>query len=268
VSAPFWETLERCLHWQRANLPATDTRQGLQLLIWLLKNEGQALPVGDLYRSTNASEPTMREAVKLFIDHGLAAIETGCEDSRLRLIGSTGKLKTTVAEYRRQLIALAGPGSFSDGPGSDILPSLAVALGDSFSNTPRLATELVNNGAYSLSYDAALSMLVVVWKRPTSSQFRLVHEMLLEMMRFTDARKILADDTHLPTIRRDDQKWVVEQWIPRAHATGLRVAASKKPNSPQALRAVRAIHSATEALTFRTFGDLARARQWLKVAAI
>jgi hypothetical protein len=59
----FPEELERHLSWQQNNLPTTDNQQGLALLIWLLKYEGHMRPIGQLYKESCSSEPTMRECV-------------------------------------------------------------------------------------------------------------------------------------------------------------------------------------------------------------
>lgn len=103
MSSPSWKMLEDWLEWQRTNLPILQTPQGMHLLIWLLKHSNEAVPVGELYRSSKASEPTMREAVKQFVDSGLAAIQPHQGDSRRRLIRATPKLDDTVAELRSRL---------------------------------------------------------------------------------------------------------------------------------------------------------------------
>lgn len=102
----FWEALQRHQRWQRENLPGIDTSQGMALLIWLLKNGGRAHPIGELYKESRSSEPTMREAVKLFVEVGLAALEFDGRDSRRRLLGGTPKLEQTVRNYREQLALL------------------------------------------------------------------------------------------------------------------------------------------------------------------
>lgn len=265
MDTPFWKALERCNLWQREQLPGIGTRQGVALLIWLLKNEGQARPIGELYKSAKASEPTMREAVRLFIERGLAAIDYG-SDSRQRLIYGTSKLDQVVAEYRMQLARLAVFDTQDDARNRKLaslsLPA-ASALQEHSGESSRLAADLVN--ICSLYHDASIPGLVVVWKRyGTSLQFRFALEILLQMLRAIGGRKILGDDTDLPTIRPEDQKWVLEQWLPRARGAGFKVAATKKPISPAGWRAVSAIHAAAEGVTVRSFDDLSKARRWLQ----
>jgi DNA-binding MarR family transcriptional regulator len=102
----FAAVLERHRRWRRDTLPGIDTRQGMALLIWLLKNPGQARPIGELYKAASLSEPTMRESVKAFVDRGLAAMEIGDNDSRQRLVRGTAKLEQKVQEYREWLVRL------------------------------------------------------------------------------------------------------------------------------------------------------------------
>lgn len=103
----FAEALQRYQRWQRRNLPGIDMPQGMALLIWLLENDCQARPIGQLYRASRASEPTMRAVVKLFVDFGLATFELDSSDSRRRLLGGTPKLRQVMQEYREQLALLA-----------------------------------------------------------------------------------------------------------------------------------------------------------------
>ncbi len=74
-----------------------------------------------------------------------------------------------------------------------------------------------DNPVCSVTYDEKLSCIRIVWhKYATSSQFRLLHELMLQMMEKYDARKILGDDRHLPIVHAEDQLWIIEDWLPRA----------------------------------------------------
>lgn len=106
MSTVLWEELERIGRWQRENLPTIDTRPGMALLIWLLKNERQPRPIGELYKSSRNSEPTMRACVKAFVSLGLASAEAQRNDTRRRLLCGTDKLERTVDEYKRRLAEL------------------------------------------------------------------------------------------------------------------------------------------------------------------
>jgi hypothetical protein len=79
------------------------------------------------------------------------------------------------------------------------------------------------------------------------------------------ASKILGDDRVLPTIHAEDQRWISEDWMPRARAAGLRAAASRSPTSQFGKVAVASVQSAARRdVVIRSFDDLNEAREWLK----
>lgn len=263
-----WQALDRLYSWQREHLPGIETRQGMALLIWLLKREADAQPVGELYRSVSFSEPTMRDALRLFIKHGLAVATADGNDSRRRLVSSTPKLRRVVDEYRYQLALPAGRTIDADPPAGSrgaVLSSMIAALRMESSEGVKLAEDLVNNSVCSLYHDASLPGLVVVWKAcRTSLQFRFVLEVILQMLQAQGTCKVLGDDTNLGIIGAEDRKWVIDDWIPRARAAGFRIAATKRPRSRLGARAVHDIHAAAEGLAIRAFSDLSVARRWLQ----
>src|SRR5690242_14428246 len=90
-----------------------------------------------------------------------------------------------------------------------------------------LLSDLQNNPVCTVRFDADVPCITVVWKRPaTSAQLRFVSERLLELIARHKVSKILGDDTALPLIEAEDQKWLVENWFPRAAQAGLKVAAN------------------------------------------
>jgi hypothetical protein len=95
-----------------------------------------------------------------------------------------------------------------------------------------LLSDLQDNPVCSVRFDADVPCVTVIWKRPaTSAQLRFVGERLVELIRQHKVAKILGDDTALPLIEPDDQKWFAEDWFPRAAAAGLKVAANKSPEA-------------------------------------
>lgn len=84
-----------------------------------------------------------------------------------------------------------------------------------------------DNPVCALTYDEKVSCVSVVWRKyATSVQLRFIHEAILQMMEKYGARKILGDDRELPVVHPEDQRWIIEDWLPRARAAGLkRVAA-------------------------------------------
>ncbi len=105
----FWQTLEKLQRWQRKNLPGIETKQGIDLLVWLLKNEGRPRLLKDLYRSSQCSEPTIRAVLKVFAGAGLVVIEHATKDSRRKYVRASPELYRIVAEYQALLKDLAEP---------------------------------------------------------------------------------------------------------------------------------------------------------------
>lgn len=84
-----------------------------------------------------------------------------------------------------------------------------------------------DNPVCSFTHDEDLSCIKVVWRKyATSAQLRFLHEALLQVMEGTGAQSLLGDDRELPIVHAEDQRWIIEEWLPRAQALGLkRVAA-------------------------------------------
>jgi hypothetical protein len=99
----------------------------------------------------------------------------------------------------------------------------------------------------------------------TAIQIRYVHERILDLIQTNCVRKLLSDDTRLPSIHDDDRRWIIENWLPRAFSAGLHVVASKRPDAHFGRVSVEEIRSAaSEAISFRSFDDLQAARAWLQ----
>ena len=96
---------------------------------------------------------------------------------------------------------------------------------------------------------------------------RFIHECLIQMLRQHQASKILGDDTALPTVHADDRTWIVEDWMPRAIAAGLKTTASKSSVAYFGRLSTENIRAqAPGDLTIRFFNSLEDARQWLRKA--
>ena len=103
----FWQALEQFHSWERKTLPGADTAIGTEVLIWLLKSTTRPRALKDLYRSSRFSEPTIRNCLRVYIDHGLVVIESNGDDMRTRFACATPKLEQLVVEYRRRFLAVA-----------------------------------------------------------------------------------------------------------------------------------------------------------------
>jgi hypothetical protein len=117
-----------------------------------------------------------------------------------------------------------------------------------------------------LSYDEEVRCVAVTWRKyATSAQLRYIHEIILSMLAHHKAEKILGDDTDLPIVHAEDQQWIVEEWLPRARAIGLKAAATKVSLTFFGRVAIGTIQSKlSRELQIRNFGNIHSARSWLK----
>lgn len=155
-------------------------------------------------------------------------------------------------------------------PGHASLEQLTRLLEQESADGAALLRNIGDNPICCVSYDASVPCLVVVWRGyATSTQLRFVHERILELLEEHRVAKILGDNSGLPTVHADDQKWLIENWMPRAKAAGLRAAAAKQPVSYFGRLAINTLHSAMPAgVIARSFGQLDDARRWLETVAI
>jgi hypothetical protein len=130
----------------------------------------------------------------------------------------------------------------------------------------KLLKSLTNNPICSIFLDGNVRCITVVWKRyATSTQFRYVHESLIALLSKYQVGKILYEGTALPTIHLEDQRWIIDDWMPRAAAAGLGAVASKRPIAYFARIAVENIRAEMSgSVTMRCFDELDAARQWLE----
>lgn len=82
----------------------------------------------------------------------------------------------------------------------------------------------LSNEACSVSYDWDIPCVVIEWHGyANTSQFRQINENVLRLLIERNCYKVLADMTHLPMIGDEDQKWVNQDWLPRALQAGYEV---------------------------------------------
>lgn len=103
----FWQALEKLHAWERSNIPGANTALGTEVLIWLLKSKRRPRALKDLYRSSRFSEPTIRNLLRSYSDHGLVVLESNGDDMRSRFARATPKLDLILTEYRRRFHELA-----------------------------------------------------------------------------------------------------------------------------------------------------------------
>lgn len=103
----FWQVLEKLYAWERTHIPGANTALGNEVLIWLLKSKKRPRALKDLYRSSRFSEPTIRNLLRLYSDHGLVVLESNGDDMRSRFARATSKLDVVLVEYRQRFHELA-----------------------------------------------------------------------------------------------------------------------------------------------------------------
>ena len=81
-------------------------------------------------------------------------------------------------------------------------------------------------------WDADGPWVYVKWKAwANSSEYRAAQEVILLALRENRASRNLIDSTDRRVVTDDDQKWLVEDWMPRAAAAGRRWTAIVMPTS-------------------------------------
>ena len=84
----------------------------------------------------------------------------------------------------------------------------------------------------SIRWVSDAGWVLVEWKEwADSSEYRAAHETVLMAIRENHASKNLIDATHAKVVSDSDQKWLIENWIPRAVAAGRRNTAIVMPRS-------------------------------------
>ncbi len=123
-----------------------------------------------------------------------------------------------------------------------------------------------DNPICSLSYDETFRYVTIVWRRyATSAQYRFIHETIIQMLVQYQASKILGDNSDLPVVHAEDQKWIVEDWMPRARAAGLKAVATNASLSFFGRLTIGSVQArmASEIAT-KTFPTIHLARNWLR----
>ena len=130
----------------------------------------------------------------------------------------------------------------------------------------KLLENIENNPICTVRFDRSVPCIRVTWKGyATSAQIRHVHEEILGLLKRYGVGKILGDDTVMPIIHAEDQRWIAEEWMPRALAVGLRAAATKRPLQYFGKVSIDRIQSeAPSGLEIQSFDSIEDACSWLK----
>jgi hypothetical protein len=123
------------------------------------------------------------------------------------------------------------------------------------------------SSACEIHYDREVPCVVMVWQGYfTSPEFRAANERVLALLRETASSKLLGDVTNFTLIGAGDQRWLNDDWIPRAIGAGLRACALVQPvyyfNKVAVDSVARQVDPAR--LSIGYFNDRASARDWLR----
>jgi hypothetical protein len=117
-----------------------------------------------------------------------------------------------------------------------------------------------------VSWDGDGPWVFVKWKAwANSSEFKAAQEVLLLAVRENRAYRVLIDSTDRKVIAEEDQKWLVENWMPRAAAAGRRWTAIVLPTSALGRTIAENIdkHPPSRLATVEHFETVADAAAWL-----
>jgi hypothetical protein len=118
------------------------------------------------------------------------------------------------------------------------------------------------NKACTITYDESMPYIMAQWLGYTTSfQYREVHEKLLSLMKETKTFKLLADNSNLPEISPEDQKWFNNNWLPRAIKEGYTALVILTGKSKFAQVTFNNLYQ--NVLTVKYFDNLDQAKQWL-----
>lgn len=125
---------------------------------------------------------------------------------------------------------------------------------------------LTYHDVLKLSYDTDLSAVIMEWTGfSNKEQFREANEAVLQLLKNTSAKKILADVRHMKIISLQDQQWLYQEWFPRVTKAGLAYAAIvESEDFFNRLTVDNIVQKVNDQLTVKYFDTLLGARFWLK----
>lgn len=146
------------------------------------------------------------------------------------------------------------------------LEQLRVEVKQESGDGAALSADPADNPVCLVSIDGSLGAVSICWKRyATTRQLMFVQELALDLIQAHTFDAIIADDTDLQAIHIQDRQWIVDSWLPRARAGGLKFIATKRPANHFGQVAAQAVHDqAPSELTIANFDTLEAARDWLE----
>ena len=120
---------------------------------------------------------------------------------------------------------------------------------------------------YNIYFDEGLNAVIMEWNGYANSlEFREGTELMLNCLIKNNCEKVLADIRGMILIAQDDQKWLENNFLPRAIKFGFKEIAIVKPRAYFNRVAVESVSYRIdkEKLTINFFDSPEEAIQWLK----
>ena len=89
--------------WQRSQLPSFHDAATQAVISWLIREQGRAKPLGELYLTPGYADGALRGVVTLLAFHGLIDISRDIQDARRFVAKPTRKLIRRMRMYAEQL---------------------------------------------------------------------------------------------------------------------------------------------------------------------
>lgn len=116
----------------------------------------------------------------------------------------------------------------------------------------------------TVSWDApSNAVLVRFWGYADGESLRESLNMVVDLLISKRSNKLISDTLQMKALTQEDQRWIDEDWRPRARAAGLRRNAVLMPKSVVAQLSLTAITKDIDYFEFGYFSDLDEARRWL-----
>jgi len=117
-----------------------------------------------------------------------------------------------------------------------------------------------------ISWDADGQWVYVKWKAwANSTEYRAAQEIVLLALRENHASRNLIDSTDRKVFSDEDQRWLLETWIPRASAAGRRWTAIVLPKSALGRTIAENLdrHPQSKRIDVKLFETVEAAAAWL-----
>lgn len=117
-----------------------------------------------------------------------------------------------------------------------------------------------------VSWDPDGPWVLVKWKAwANSAEYREAQEVVIHALRENHGSRNLIDSTDRKVFSDEDQKWLLENWMPRAAAAGRRWTAIVLPKSPLGRTIAENLnkHPRSKLINVKLFDTVDEAAAWL-----